>query len=966
MDRSPSQRKPNDRVDLSIPVSAALEQDVLSFTRRHGVTLWLDKDAHYTAFVDSLAERHRAGEVAVPVVAFRGSFLDLIFALERYAGGSANEALLIHLPGQTEDSILDTPLLELWELGTRYRKALDTLVRDAAAGRVPPGELEEFLAAPGLSLAGADAWLTARTTAAREGLAAFLEQISPDVVAAELLVADTMLRAKVRTAEDVADVAAFLERHTGLDAAWRAFTGDGGPAPDRLDPLAEALAAWLLCVEYVHDLRRPPHLPQLQPLKALSKPLVERCCALVDKLRREQPERYAALADEVEPRLADEVARIRAEDLGHIDTFRVEEMRVLEAAIGDLKAGRWAEAADKVAAREGANAFWLTRDQARRWAWQLVGQAASFGRRIAEAPRPLAKANGHEEALALYAEVAAPVDREHRRFEQARSLYLEPRLPHFADLKEVVEELRRRYRRWADDAARDFTALCRAHGFLPPADLQQRTLYEQVVHPLTTEGDRVAVIVVDALRYEMAADLAEELKGPGITVDLRARLAELPTLTAVGMNALAPAAAGGRLTPVFASGEVAGFRSGEYTVRAPADRARAMGERSVGRAALLLPLAEVWDAPPERLRRQVANARLIVVASREIDDAGEANLGPASFETTLRQIRAACVHLQAAGVRSVVVTADHGFLLLDSTVETHAFGSKTEPDRRHVYSAEPRADGGLVPVALSSLGYERADGYALFREDTALFRTGASGVLFAHGGNSPQERIIPVLTLRRRRDAAASRTAYEVEAAVLPAVLGHARVRLRLQPAVGQEQGLAFVSPSRIGLMLRAVGRDDVRVLVKEAQGAALDGGRIVLAPGEAAAEVFFALEGPRDERVRVEVFHPDGSQTVEVRILEGWFDVAGTGHPGPSEPPPGPAGEDWALAIADEGARQVFLHIARHGAITEEEAVRLLGSPRAARRFAAAFDDMKRQLPFAVRVETTERGKRYVKEREI
>lgn len=956
---------------MTMPVSAALEHDVLGYTRRHGVTLWLDGDAHYTAFVDDLAARYRSGEMAVPVVAFRGSFLDLIFALEGHAGGSANEALLIHLPGQTEESILDTPLLELWALGTRYRKALDTLVRDAAAGRVPPSDLEAFLAAPGLSLAGADAWLTARTTAAREGLAAFLDQISADVVAAELLVADTMLRAKVRSAEDVADVAAFLERHTGMDAAWRAFiggtSGDGAHAPDRLDPLAEALAAWLLCVEYVHDLRRTPHLPELQPLKALSKPLVERCRALVDRLRREQPERYAALADEVEPRLKDEIDHIRAEDLGHIDTFRIEEMRVLEAAIADLKAGRWAEAAGKVTAREGANAFWLSRDQARRWAWQLVGQAASFGQRIADAPRPLAKAAGHEEALALYAEAAAPVDREHRRFEQARSLYLEPRLPHFAELKEVVEDLRRRYRRWADDIARDFTVLCRTHGFLPPADLQQRTFYEQVVHPLTTiEGDRVAVILVDALRYEMAADLAEDLKGPGITVDLRARLAELPTLTAVGMNVLAPVASGGRLTPVFAGGEVAGFRSGEYAVRGPADRARAMGERGVGRAALLLQLSEVWDAPPDRLKRQVANARLIVVASREIDDAGEANLGPASFDTTLRQIRAACVHLQAAGVRSIVVTADHGFLLLDYTVETHPFGSKTEPDRRHVYAAEPRADGGLMPVALSSLGYEGADGYVVFREDTALFRTGATGVLFAHGGNSPQERIIPVLTLKRRREAPASRTAYEIEAVALPAVLGHARVRLRLQPAVGREQGLAFLSPSRVGLMLRAVGRDDVRVLVKEAQGAALDGGRVVLAPSASAAEVFFALEGPRDERVRVEILHPDGSQTVAARILEGWFDVAGTGRPGSSEPSATPAGDDWALTIADEGPRQVFLHIARHGAITEEEAVRLLGSPRAARRFAAAFDDMKQQLPFLVRVETTERGKRYVKEREI
>jgi hypothetical protein len=65
--------------------------------------------------------------------------------------------------------------------------------------------------------------------------------------------------------------------------------------------------------------------------------------------------------------------------------------------------------------------------------------------------------------------------------------------------------------------------------------------------------------------------------GPGTVVDLRPRLAELPTITSVGMNALAPVAQGDKLT---VAGVFQGFKTGEFTVRTPPDRARAMGRRS--------------------------------------------------------------------------------------------------------------------------------------------------------------------------------------------------------------------------------------------------------------------------------------------------------------------------------------------------------------------------------------------------
>jgi hypothetical protein len=58
-----------------------------------------------------------------------------------------------------------------------------------------------------------------------------------------------------------------------------------------------------------------------------------------------------------------------------------------------------------------------------------------------------------------------------------------------------------------------------------------------------------------------------------------------------------------------------------------------------------------------------------------------------------------------------------------------------------------------------------------------------------------------------------------------------------------------------------------------------------------------------------------------------------------------------------------VFAHLAAHGAVTEAEVATLLGSQRAARRFALYFGEHARSAPFAVRIDVVAGVKRYVKE---
>ncbi len=134
------------------------------------------------------------------------------------------------------------------------------------------------------------------------------------------------------------------------------------------------------------------------------------------------------------------------------------------------------------------------------------------------------------------------------------------------------------------------------------------------------------------------------------------------------------------------------------------------------------------------------------------------------------------------------------------------------------------------------------------------------------------------------------------------------------------------------------------------------------IAVGEAWVEVLFDLRGPQDERVRVEMFHPEAVERIELYTIEAYFNVSGTGQRDDTAPVESAGAQDWQDNFEDTAVRDVFLHLQQHGSVTEQELTHMLGSPRRVRRFALAFDDYVQKVPFAVRIETTSSGKRYVK----
>lgn len=959
---------------LGGPVSVALEADLRSRVRRQGIVVWLDIDGRYTSFIDRLKSAREAGALPYEVHAFRGSHLALMMALDGVAGGTEKVPLLIHLPGFNDETILHAPLYELYAAGVRYRKALNTLVTEAAAGRVRPDQIASFNTQPDITLAGADAWLSALLNDPEGGIAAQLRAMQPAVVFDDLLTGG-FFASHISQDENEDAIWEQLTLWTGMPSSWRDAVLP--PSRPRAEDIAFAAGSWALCVEYVNDLKRAPVNAYLTAATDLPRLVIETCRGIAGHLREQHLSFYQRTADETEALLADEVEAAKATDLGKVDTFRFEEEKVLKAALEALASADWDLAAEwavvRVDAKPGKASFWLRDDPTRQSAWQLVGNAARLGQAIKRAGDRLgvSLASGSlEAALEAYTERGVAVDQAHRLLEQRRITLLYPEVPEFETLRACLDEMRKVWRRWADVWARDFNALCKEHGFLPPASFQQRTLFEEVVRPLAQEPGTTAYFVVDALRFEMGEELYRQLEGtPATTVHLKPRLAELPTVTEVGMNLLAPVAQNCRLAPLMSNddGKVLGFQAGEFSVSDPETRRRAMHDRVGGGTCPWLTLEEVVCRDSNTLKRTIAQARLVVVHSREIDKTGENGVGPAVFDHVMQKLRAAWRLLRDAGVRRFVITSDHGFLLLDdSAASAQAHGRRIDPRRRHVFSPIAADHANEVRVPLSDLGYEGSASnlHLMFAETTAVFDTGRRTMSFVHGGNSLQERVIPVLTIIHRAAAGGSTVQYGIKAEASEGVAGMHCLEARVE--VVEQRSLDFGSSDKIELALRVPDADGVQVELCQTRGKARIVGGVVVATVGEPFELFFRLSGPTDSRVLVELHHPSAVAEVVPCVLDARFAVMTTRAP--ASAPPAILGRAatstaWLEQLSEGGVRQIFEHLSAHGTVTEAEATAMLGGPRELRRFALRFEEFAQKVPFGVRIEVVAGVKRYIRE---
>lgn len=283
---------------------------------------------------------------------------------------------------------------------------------------------------------------------------------------------------------------------------------------------------------------------------------------------------------------------------------------------------------------------------------------------------------------------------------------------------------------------------------------EQRHFYNRYVSPNVSKGNRVFVVISDALRYEVAAELSEALshntKGKAT---LEAVQAVFPSITKFGMAALLPG------KEVSANDKLDVLVDGNATL---STAQRGVILKAANAESVAVTYKDMLQMRKQERRDLVAGKEIIYIYHNTIDALGDKR----ATESKVFEACVTAVDELTAIVRIVVndlsganifITADHGFLYTYKPLEeSHKISRQTfsgevyELGRRYaLVSSETTADY-LLPVKMErTLGGTPMKGFA--PQDIVRIKVQGGGENYVHGGISLQEMVVPVIVYKGMR-----------------------------------------------------------------------------------------------------------------------------------------------------------------------------------------------------------------------
>ena len=274
-------------------------------------------------------------------------------------------------------------------------------------------------------------------------------------------------------------------------------------------------------------------------------------------------------------------------------------------------------------------------------------------------------------------------------------------------------------------------------------------------HPSPFEVEAgTCVVFCDGLRFDLATRLAAVLEGRSVHCEVSHKLSALPPLTATAKPAVTPVAdalrGGIEFTPACR----------EDGKPATADVLRALMK---GRGWQILDASD-WGNPAGRAWTEMG----------DIDSLGhnvEAKV-VRQIDTELRQLADRVQELLASGWSRVLVATDHGWLLMPEKLPKVELPKHlAEPRKGRCARLQPEAQLPAAIIAPWSWDPEVRIAFA------PGISTYVEGKHFDHGGLSPQECVIPILT------CTSAATAKPKEVAIQAARWAGLRLRVALSGA---------------------------------------------------------------------------------------------------------------------------------------------------------------------------------------
>jgi hypothetical protein len=725
------------------------------------VVVWYDARREFVPFIEEVRGGARTNTEPVSVeikgvsarlVEYDRSMLELRAAVEPYVYGDMPELVVIYLPGCERDR-RGSVLMELEKAGECYEPQLKRLARNVLRQRYTDGVIDEMLAPERVSYDDLARASSDRSSAEPPSIlkSIFHDTSGNDGLLGAWLASDGR-DAEIESKEATRELTKLVLSNVGLLL----------PDDATLAKMRSITLRYVLAGEFRNDLNcAPPAALDAVPAPK-TKDEETSVGELARRLRSSFPQLYAEMADRVEAELGLADAKVPANRLGSIDTFRFEE-RALLAHCGDLIAAKqFDQALGIIAGRE--HSFWLDREVARKAQWEACRRMAELGRLCDAARGGLVSKVGADANAWIDAYTSKDgwflLDQAQRRLEAwVANLDDDPQEHPLGIVRGAYEDASRAM-------SEGFTKALQRANWSTPTYLHQTHIYSEIV---AERPKPVAYFLVDAMRFEMGVELAERL--PRATeVKVQPAIGALPSITPIGMAALQPGASSS--FSVIEQGRRLGVRIDSAFLPDLVARKKFAAARVPNLADVSLD--ELLSLQPSRLAKKIEGVQVVVVRSQEIDHAGETAFtfqARQVMDTVIDNLARAIRKLAAAGIEHAVVTADHGHLFFASDRDesmriASPGGDEVELHRRCWIGRGGATPNGCVRVSAAALGYD-SDLDFVFPIGGGVFKAGGD-LAFHHGGPSLQELVIPVLTIRMKTPRLERSTAGPITATGLP------------------------------------------------------------------------------------------------------------------------------------------------------------------------------------------------------
>ena len=291
-------------------------------------------------------------------------------------------------------------------------------------------------------------------------------------------------------------------------------------------------------------------------------------------------------------------------------------------------------------------------------------------------------------------------------------------------------------------------ALCGEDGFTVLS--QQRNFFNSFVNQ---SKERTAVIISDAMRYEVGRELFEKMKDdPKCTAKLSSMMSSLPSYTRLGMAALLPHKTLEMKDDyeVYADDVLCNDLAGRQSVLQ--NHVKDSG---------CVQFDDIKNMKKTELRSIFTGKQVVYIYHNQIDARGDKpNTEDEVFvacEEAVQEIIDLIRKISTnANTYRFIVTSDHGFIYKREKLnESDKIGGVSGKDawinRRYIVSKSPINEDGVCNLGLGYVMGNDDDKVVSFPCSSNVFKVSGGGQNFVHGGSSPQEMIIPVLDIKMER-----------------------------------------------------------------------------------------------------------------------------------------------------------------------------------------------------------------------